>query len=223
MALEHWRPLLIGTEKPVEIYTDHKNLLFFTSKRKLNRRQCRWQEFFSDYNFKIHHVSGTDNVVADVLSRRADYILNKDENESSKTVLLPHSLFVNSILECEPSVESLQNFNDIINPNLSDSEELNILKNPELTNGSTWPVFYLLYLRNKYLPPTLPQKFKNLVKNLASKFKLHRQSLVKKVILNKQVLWVPYLQKSLKMKELHEVMGYISIFTSTLVVASNGS
>ena len=40
-ALREWRVYLEGTKYPVQIYTDHKNLLYWTSTKQLNRRQVR--------------------------------------------------------------------------------------------------------------------------------------------------------------------------------------
>ena len=46
-AFEEWRPELQGTEDPVEVITDHKNLQHFASTKLLNQRQVRWSEFLS--------------------------------------------------------------------------------------------------------------------------------------------------------------------------------
>ena len=40
-ALREWRVYLEGTKYPVQIYIDHKNLLYWTSTKQLNRRQVR--------------------------------------------------------------------------------------------------------------------------------------------------------------------------------------
>jgi RNase H-like domain found in reverse transcriptase len=34
-ALKHWRQYLVGTEEPFEIWTDHQNLLFWSSPQNL--------------------------------------------------------------------------------------------------------------------------------------------------------------------------------------------
>ena len=72
-ALREWRVYLEGTKYPVQIYTDHKNLLYWTSTKQLNWRQVRWAETLASYSFKINHVRGMENGRADALSRRPNY------------------------------------------------------------------------------------------------------------------------------------------------------
>ena len=40
-CLEQWRPELESCEEPIQILTDHKNLKYFYSTKKLTRRQAR--------------------------------------------------------------------------------------------------------------------------------------------------------------------------------------
>ncbi|PSK33408.1 hypothetical protein B9Z65_8922 [Elsinoe australis] len=75
-AFREWRVYLEGTTTPVQVYTDHKNLLYWTTTKVLNRRQVRWSETLASCNFQIHHVRGTENGGADALSRRPDYAKN---------------------------------------------------------------------------------------------------------------------------------------------------
>jgi len=57
-ALEEWRHYLEGARHPVEIWTDHKNLEYFRSAQKLNRRQARWSLYLSRFDFSLHHKPG---------------------------------------------------------------------------------------------------------------------------------------------------------------------
>src|SRR5271156_2641177 len=41
-ALEEWRHFLEGAEHPFKVWTDHKNLEYFMTAKKLNRCQARW-------------------------------------------------------------------------------------------------------------------------------------------------------------------------------------
>ena len=69
-ALKKFRADLLGTR--FTIYTDHRTLECFQGQRDLSRRQARWQEFLSEYDFEIVYVKGGDNMVADALSRMPD-------------------------------------------------------------------------------------------------------------------------------------------------------
>ena len=73
VALQHWRTYVEGSPKTT-IFTDHKNLLSFTTTKVLNRRQVRWSELLGQYKFEIKYTPGKDNGRADALSRRPDYI-----------------------------------------------------------------------------------------------------------------------------------------------------
>jgi len=90
-ALQDWRPYLAGISKPIQIFTDHKNLRNFATTKQLNRRQVRWVEQLADFEFQIHYKKGNENGGADALSRRPDHkgvetihagILRKDEEET---------------------------------------------------------------------------------------------------------------------------------------------
>jgi hypothetical protein len=92
-ALQDWRPYLAGTEKPIQIYTDHKNLRNFATTKQLNQRQVCWAEQLANYKFQIHYKKGNENGEADALSRRPDHeevkkihagILSEDDKESSQ-------------------------------------------------------------------------------------------------------------------------------------------
>jgi len=72
-ALQDWRPYLADTEKPIQIYTDHKNLRNFATTKQLNWWQIHWAEQLADYEFQIHYKKGNENGEADALSRQSDH------------------------------------------------------------------------------------------------------------------------------------------------------
>lgn len=51
------------------IYCDHNPLTFLTTLQNPNQRLMRWSLFLQPYNLEIRHIKGTENVVADALSR----------------------------------------------------------------------------------------------------------------------------------------------------------
>jgi hypothetical protein len=73
VAFKEWKPYLSGTKHPVKVYTDHKNLTYFTTTKELNQRQTRWAEFLSEFNFKIIYTRGSENGRADALSKRSEH------------------------------------------------------------------------------------------------------------------------------------------------------
>ena len=64
------------------VYSDHKNLSYFTTTKKLNRQQVRWAELLASYNFQIHYWKGSENGRADALSQRSD-LTTKETQERS--------------------------------------------------------------------------------------------------------------------------------------------
>lgn len=66
-ALQKFRTIILGQE--IVIRTDHQALTFLKRCRLLNNRLTRWVLFIEQFDYTIEHVKGSENVVADVLSR----------------------------------------------------------------------------------------------------------------------------------------------------------
>jgi hypothetical protein len=96
-ALEEWRHFLEGARQKFEIWTDHKNLEYFMSAKKLNRRQARWSLYLSRFDFTLHHIPGRSMGKPDALSRRPDHGNGTEDN--SEVVLLKPELFTVRALE----------------------------------------------------------------------------------------------------------------------------
>src|SRR5277367_19386 len=96
-ALEEWRHFLEGAEHRFEICTDHKNLEYLMTAKKLNRRQARWSLLLAHYDFVMHHRPGKSMGKPDALSRRPDHGSGSKDNED--VVLLTPDLFAVRALE----------------------------------------------------------------------------------------------------------------------------
>ncbi len=79
-AFEKWRLELKGTLDFVEIIFDHKNLEYFMSIKLLSRRQVRWSEFLSRFNFKIVYRSNELNTRVDALTRWSENLFLNEKN-----------------------------------------------------------------------------------------------------------------------------------------------
>ncbi|QRW26175.1 Retrotransposable element Tf2 protein [Rhizoctonia solani] len=91
-ALEEWRIFLEATDKPIQVFTDHRNLEYWMQARTFNRRHARWRIFLSDFNFEIHYRPGKQLGKPDALSRRADYV----DTPPNPEVMLPAEVFANT-------------------------------------------------------------------------------------------------------------------------------
>ncbi len=69
LALEEWRHWLEGSGVPFVVWTDHKNLEYIQSAKRLNSRQARWALFFGRFDFSISYRPGSKNIKPDALSR----------------------------------------------------------------------------------------------------------------------------------------------------------
>jgi len=90
-TLEEWRHFLEGAQHPVEIWTDHKNLEYFITAKKLNRRQARWSLYLARFDFRLIHYPGHSMEKPDVLSQRLDH--GKGASDNKDVVLLQPELF----------------------------------------------------------------------------------------------------------------------------------
>jgi len=86
-CLEAWRHYLEGAKLEFEIWTDHKNLQYFMTSQKLNRRQARWALYLSQFNFTLKYIPGKSMGKADGLSRRPNWQEGvKKDNEDQKLI-----------------------------------------------------------------------------------------------------------------------------------------
>jgi len=96
-ALEEWRYFLEGTTHPVEIWTNHKNLEYFMTAKKLNHRQACWSLHLARFDFLLHRYPGCTMGKPGALSRRADHGNGASANEN--VVLLRSEFLAVHVLE----------------------------------------------------------------------------------------------------------------------------
>ncbi|KAH0607822.1 uncharacterized protein H6S33_002856 [Morchella sextelata] len=68
-ALSEVRWLVLGSPHPIKVYTDHQALLSVLKGDEAKGRIARWQMQLAEYDMEIHHVPGSQNVIADGMSR----------------------------------------------------------------------------------------------------------------------------------------------------------
>jgi hypothetical protein len=103
--MKQWRHHLEGAGYKILIQCDHKNLVYFQTSKVLSRRQARWAEILSAYDFTIEHLNGTKNPV-DGPSQRPDY----EEGYEQPTVRLlatSHQYLFANAVEIDPIEKDL--------------------------------------------------------------------------------------------------------------------
>ncbi len=82
-CLKHWRSELKCTDISIKIFIDHLNLKYFMMIKELIRRQTKWAEKLSEYNFKIIYQSKKQNLKVDALIRMSD-VKSVEANDDRK-------------------------------------------------------------------------------------------------------------------------------------------
>ncbi|XDV37360.1 hypothetical protein PO909_006967 [Leuciscus waleckii] len=93
LALEEWRHWLEGSGVPFIVWTDHKNLEYIRTAKRLNSWQARWALFFGRFDFSLSYRPGSKNIKPDSLSR----IFDQSERPSTPECILPETLVVSTL------------------------------------------------------------------------------------------------------------------------------
>ena len=103
-CLEEWEAELKSVGQ-FTILTDHKNLEYFTTIRKLSERQMRWQLVLSKFNPVIQYRPGKDGGLPDALTRR-DQDLPKEGDERLNyrmAQLIPDGMLQKNVIRLAPA------------------------------------------------------------------------------------------------------------------------
>lgn len=104
-AFETWSSELGSVEDPILILSDHKNLEYFTTTKKLNRRQARWSELLADFNFRIVFRPGKQGGKPDALTRISSDKPsgeNDDRTKYQQQILLKPQQIISRIATSDP-------------------------------------------------------------------------------------------------------------------------
>ena len=69
LALQHFEVYVGPSPLPIIVFTDHNPLVFLSRMYNHNQRLMRWALIMQDYHLDIRHKKGSENVLADALSR----------------------------------------------------------------------------------------------------------------------------------------------------------
>ena len=103
-CFEHWRSELAHTKLLIQIFIDHQALKIFMKNKQLTRRQARYLNILSDFNFKIIFRAGKTNIKADALICMLDSHFEDDDErirQQHQIILIPNrvQILINSMNE----------------------------------------------------------------------------------------------------------------------------
>ena len=94
-CFEEWHAELESSPHPIRVLSDHKNLEYFMSTKLLSRRQARWSEFLSRFNFRIIYQLGKAGGKPDALTRQSGDLPKEGDERTAfqrQVVMKPHNL-----------------------------------------------------------------------------------------------------------------------------------
>ena len=89
-GLENQEYLLEDTKFKFKVWMDHKNLEYFITVQKLNRRQAHWALYISRFNFTLKYVSETKMGKIDGLNRRPDWKVGVEKDNNNQVFIKDH-------------------------------------------------------------------------------------------------------------------------------------
>ena len=105
MVLEEWRHWLEGAKQLFVVWTDHKNLEYIRSAKRLSFRQARWALFLNHFDFSLSYRPGSLNVKPDALSHQ----FQSDSGPTLPESVLPSKVVIGVItLDIEAKVKQGQ-------------------------------------------------------------------------------------------------------------------
>src|SRR5260370_30803960 len=99
-----WQHYPEGSGHPIDTVTDHKNLEYFTSTKKLTCQQAQWSEYLSQFNLRIRFCPGRLGTKPDALTCHLDIHPGSRPDTTPTNV---HPLFTPWQLETPPSHASI--------------------------------------------------------------------------------------------------------------------
>jgi hypothetical protein len=146
-----YRHYFEGLGNRTTVYSDHKNLLWFTETKLYNRRQARWAEKLAQFDFLIIFRPGKQGGKPDALSRRPDYTAGLDDKEERTMTFLKPEQIDTSLIDGDPTLPAYSlNLGAVRELFGTDDERVRTIINALPTDPEVGP--YLHYLRSPDVP-----------------------------------------------------------------------
>ena len=151
LALEKWQQYLQGTQHPITIITNHKNLSYIKDHRKLSRQQACWSLFLQDFNIVWQVTPGTKMALANALFRRNVVDTSLDNTDSA---IYPEPVVINTLdLALARHVQTLSHSDPLVLRAIKSLHEDSPLFPHSALVDWTFEGGHLYYKGRMYIPP----------------------------------------------------------------------
>ena len=172
-AFKKWYHYLEGTLGPIDVVTDHKNLIYFSGSKLLTRRQACWSEYLAQFNLLIRFRPGHLGKKPNALTWRPDLYPTKGTQPPESTNLYNYCplftqeqlAFITRIAHLDSPPSSSKKPLDIKSLHIDirrslpqDSTTLALLANPTSSQDTDWLLDkdrLVRYLRRIFVPDAL--------------------------------------------------------------------
>ena len=133
-ACENFRPYIMGSH--VIIHTDHAAIKYLMAKKEAKPRLIRWVLLLQEFDLEIKYKKGSDNVIADHLSKVEKLVVQEEEREIAEN-FLDEQLFQLSLQS--PWYADIMNYLacGIMPPEFSYQQRKNLRTTAGTTSGMT--------------------------------------------------------------------------------------
>ena len=133
----------VDPDQPVKVLTDYQNLEHFMITKQLNRRQVKWAELLSEFNFKISYRPGKEGEKPDTLTRLAQDKLkgiNDSQQQHQFQTVLKASQLVEDIRKAlavifyADEADEADEVDGVNGVNASEVDEVDEVKNEDIVD-----------------------------------------------------------------------------------------
>ena len=160
-CLKKFKTLILGI--PITIRSDHQALKFLKPDNAWNDRIVRWMLFIQQFNYELEHIRGTENVVADILSRNpVDWELSWDLKAKEFLISLLIGIDVEKFEDVVKTIPNSQEQDDFVKKTIINMpQNENITPHFEVRQGILYKkgVGTLKIVVPKHLVPTIIKSY----------------------------------------------------------------